>query len=62
MTMTRAILPLLKKHNVTMISLGSGGYADFDIIFDPFPTHHRRFTTQHAPGDVPYLVTMAIEC
>jgi hypothetical protein len=23
--MTRAILPLLKKHNVTMISLGSGG-------------------------------------
>merc|ERR1719345_689117 len=26
--MTRAILPLLKKHNITMISLGSGGSSE----------------------------------
>jgi len=44
------------------------GCNDFDIILDTFRTYHYHchchclFTTLHAPGDVPFLVAMAIGC
>ena len=38
------------------------GYGHFDIIFDPYPTHHQLFTALCAPCDMLYLVTIVIGC
>ena len=37
-------------------------YGHFDIIFDPYPTHHQLFTALCAPCDMLYLVTMVTGC
>ena len=37
-------------------------YNDFDIIFDPDPTHHERRTAVHAPRGVLYLAAIVFEC
>ena len=35
-------------------------YSDFDITLGPLPKDPWLFTALHAPGDVPYLVTMVM--
>ena len=42
--------------------LKPSGYNDFDIIFGPVSHGACLFTALHAPGDVPYLVTMVVGC